>query len=219
MKIVAVIPAFNEKPTLAAVVEKTLTQVDQVVVVDDGSSRALGQYLPHDNRIISLRHPINLGKGAAMKTGVEASLRLGADVVVFLDSDGQHNPDEIPGVVAPILAGQNDIVFGVRSFDETMPFVSKIGNRFLTRMASVLFRIYVRDTQSGFRAFRTAVYPKLYWGSARYAVETEMIVNAGKHHLRWTEAPISTIYHDAYRGTTVLDGIRIFFSMIAWRFI
>ena len=192
MKIVAVIPAFNE-------------------------SKSLQNILPKNDRIIFLRHPINLGKGAAMKTGVDACLRIGTDIVVFLDADGQHNPAEIPRLTKPLIEGRDDIVFGVRNFQRSMPFVSKMGNMFLTRMASILFRIYIRDTQSGFRAFRTAVYRQLYWGSSRYAVETEMIVNAGKHHLRWTEAEISTIYLDKYRGTTVLDGMRIFINMIAWR--
>ncbi len=217
MKTFAVIPAFNESTRLAAVVSGALTHVDKVIVVDDGSNKSLQSLLPENEKVIFLRHPINLGKGAAMKTGVEAGLRLGAEIIVFLDGDGQHDPSEIPQLKEPIVSGRNDVVFGIRNFQKAMPFVSRLGNMFLTRMASLLFRIYIRDTQSGFRAFDIRTYPKLYWGSARYAVETEMVVNAGKHHLRWTEVPITTIYHDKYRGTTVLDGVRIFLNMIAWR--
>lgn len=217
MNTFAVIPALNEAKTLATVVAQALTHVQNVIVVDDGSSKPLKPALPPHERLLVLRHPINLGKGAAMKTGVEAARRLGAETIVFLDADGQHNPDEIPRLLAPIQADQADIVFGVRDFFRHMPLVSKLGNLFLTHMASWMFHIYLQDTQSGFRAFRLTIYPKLYWGSARYAVETEMIVNTGKYHLRWVEVPISTIYHDAYRGTTVIDGIRIFLNMIAWR--
>lgn len=219
MKTVAVIPAFNESATLRDVVAKAAMYVDVVMVVDDGSRTSLEALLPIGHNIVFLRHAINLGKGAAMKTGVEAGLRHGAEVIIFLDADGQHDPAEIPHLIQPIADDVADVVFGIRKFSRAMPFVSKLGNIFLTRVMSVLFRIYVRDTQSGFRAFRTSIYPQLCWGSPRYAVETEMIVNAGKHHLRWTEVEIRTIYLDAYRGTTIIDGIRIFINMIAWRFL
>lgn len=217
MKTLAVIPALNESTTLNRVVEQACRFVDEVIVVDDGSTKPLAATLPVRPQVQVIRHEINLGKGAAMKTGTIAAQRRQAEIVVFLDADGQHNPEEIPSLLQPIIEGRADIAFGVRSFHQHMPFVAKLGNIALTQLLRWMFGIYLRDTQSGFRAFRVSVFPKIVWESPRYAVETEMIVNTGKHHLRWVEVPIQTIYLDKYRGTTVLDGIRIFINMIAWR--
>lgn len=217
MKTIAVIPSFNEYHQIQKVVAATLSYVDAVVVVDDGSKQPLQDHVAMNTRLTVLRHEINLGKGAAMKTGVLFALNRHFEVVVFLDADGQHRPEEIPRLLAPIQANRADIVFGVRHFHHRMPLVAKMGNIFLSVMLGLLFRVRVSDTQSGFRAFRLAAYPQLTWESPRYAVETEMIVNVGKHHLRFAEVPIETIYLDKYKGTTVIDGIRIFLNMITWR--
>lgn len=218
MKIIALIPAYNEHERLRATVLAAQQYVQGVIVVDDGSAVPLASAL-HDREGISVvRHRLNLGKGAALKTGMVLAAHQGADLVVLLDADGQHNPAEIPQLLAPLLADRADIVFGVRAFHEQMPFVPRFGNMMLTWLLTMLFHIRVSDTQSGFRAFRMAVYPQLVWRSPRYAVETEMIVNAGKHHLRTKEVRISTIYLDKYKGTTVIDGIRILLNMITWKF-
>lgn len=218
MKIAAIIPTLNEFTHLAGVVEQVKPHVDHVIVVDDGSKRPLADTLKPNPAVTVIRHRINLGKGAAMMTGVRYASSHQFDAVVFLDADGQHDPAEIPKLLAPIQAGQADIVFGVREFHHTMPTVAKLGNIFLTTALSWLYGIPVRDTQSGYRALRLSRIKELAWSSPRYAVETEMIVNAGRHQVPWTEVPIRTIYLDAYRGTTVLDGIRIFINMITWRF-
>lgn len=217
MKTVAVIPALNENDRLHEVVRRTLEYVNEVVVVDDGSHQPLRHSLSHSDRLHVVRHAINLGKGAALTTGVEWAIRHGFQAAVFLDGDGQHDPSEIPMLLAPIQERRADIVFGVRALHYRMPFVARIGNIFLTTVIRLMFRINISDTQSGFRAIDLGTYDKLRWDSARYAVETEMIVNAGKRHLRHVQVPITTIYHDKYRGTTVLDGIRIFLNMISWR--
>ncbi len=218
-KIVAIIPALNEYAKLSEVVEQVSKYVEEIIVVDDGSKRPLKDFLPSLPNLFTLRHKINLGKGAALKTGVEFAKIRKADFVVFIDADGQHNPAEIPALLTPLSNGKADIVFGVRKFHEKMPLVARLGNIFLTQISQLLFRIKVSDTQSGFRAININIYPKIVWRSPRYAVETEMIVNTGKARARFTEVPIQTIYHDKYRGTTILDGIRIFFNMIYWRFL
>lgn len=217
MKTVAIIPALNEHARLQGVVRDTLNHVDQVVVVDDGSQQPLVDFLSPDPRIRVLRHVINLGKGAAMKTGVQWSILQGCDVAVFVDADGQHDPNEIPKLLAPITKDGVDIVFGVREFHGRMPLMARFGNIFLTRSLQFLFNIQVQDTQSGYRALRLSAYKKISWISPRYAVETEMIVNTGKHKIPYQEVPITTIYHDKYKGTTIIDGIRIMINMFAWR--
>lgn len=219
MKTIAVIPAFNEKGRIGGVLRDVVRHVDQIVVVDDGSSEPVAQFVHSDPKITVLRHRINLGKGAALKTGCEAAKKLGADTIVCMDSDGQHSPQDIPKFLHQLEKEQCDIVFGSRKIGKDMPLMMMLGNKFLSITMSLLFGIYVSDTQSGFRVFRTSAYPKLAWESPRYAVETEMIVNAGKHKLRWRESEIETIYHDKYKGTTVFDGIRIFLQILKWRLI
>lgn len=216
----AVIPAYNEQQHhLASVVERTARFVDEVFVVDDGSdARFLSLYRQLASHARVLRHRINLGKGAALRTGAQAAITSGAQIVVFLDADGQHDPEDIPRLVKKLINDKLDIVFGSRQIGRDMPLMMMLGNKFFSIATSLLFGIYLSDTQSGFRAFRSAIYPKLAWRSPRYAVEIEIVVNAGKHKLRFGEVDVQTIYHDKYKGTTVFDGIRIFINMLVWRF-
>lgn len=217
MRVVAVIPALNELERLQRVVEAALRLVDFVIIVDDGSKTPLQEHLHLNGRVKVLRHMINLGKGAAMKTGVIWAIRQKFEAVVFIDADGQHDPSEIPGLLGPLRRGQADLVFGIRKFHGRMPLVARFGNLALTKALQFLYRIHVDDSQSGYRAMRLAAFEKINWRSPRYAVETEMIVNAGKHKVPYTQVPISTIYHDKYKGTTIIDGIRIMINMITWK--
>lgn len=217
MRTVSIIPAYNDSERLPQVVSRARAFTDHVVVVDDGSRTPI--QLRPDPAVTIVRHRINLGKGAALKTGVLWATQAGYEAAVFIDADGQHDPNEIPKLLAPVIHRQADIAFGTRQFNDRMPFVARAGNLFLSAAARVLFGIHIQDTQSGYRAIHLPAYSKLAWESPRYAVETEMVVNAGKHRLRYVEVPISTIYHDRYKGTTIFDGIRIFISMITWRII
>lgn len=217
-RITAIIPAWNEHERIVPVVDETKQHVDEIIIVDDGSDEDSRRFLETlKDRAVVLRHRINLGKGSALRTGITAAIARGADVIVVMDADGQHRPGDIPRLVEALDGKQVDVVFGSRRIGGSMPAAMRLGNHFFSVATNLLFRIYVSDTQSGFRAFRSSVYPKLEWRSPRYAAETEMIVNAGKHHLRYCEVPIDTIYHDKYKGTTVFDGIRIFCSMLMWR--
>lgn len=220
MKITAVIPAFNEEQRIRSVAADTLPHVDELVVVDDGSGDNTAQAAAAvDPKIVSVRHIVNLGKGAAMKTGFDVAVSRGADIIVVLDADGQHLPEEIPVLTQPLLRTEADVAFGCRDIitSSSMPLVAKLGNRFLTAATRLMFRVNVRDTQSGFRAMTAGAYKAIRWDSSNYAVETEMIVRVGRSRLRSVEVPISTIYHDKYKGTTIIDGIRIFSNILFWR--
>ena len=217
MKTIAIIPALNEYTRLQEVVNCAIQYVDSVVVIDDGSNTPLQDHIALPANAIILRHIINLGKGASLKTGVIWAIQHQFDAAVFIDADGQHDPKEIPTLLQPIYDGQAQIVFGVRKFRGRMPVVARIGNLVLTKAMQFLYRIHVDDTQSGYRAIRLSVFEKISWNSPRYAVETEMIVNAGKHKVPFEQVPVTTIYHDKYKGTTIIDGIRIMINMLAWK--
>lgn len=207
-KIWAIMPAYNEE-NLQSVIDKTKQYVDHIVVIDDGSEKKI-----EAKNAYVLRHMINLGKGAALKTGCEFAIRNGVDKFIFIDSDGQHDPDEIPYFLNALE--ENDIVFGYRKESGKMPFILRFGNWFLTNIVRFLFKMDLRDVQCGYRAFNIDVYKKIRWESLGYEVENEIIANVGMHKLIYTEIPIKTIYADKYKGTTILDGIRIVWKMFGW---
>ena len=220
MKIAAVIPARNEVNRIRQVVEQALAFVNYVVVVDDGSTDGtLSQLNDLGDKVIPLRHRVNLGKGSALKTGCDAALRLKADVIVCLDADGQHNPASIPNFIEALQQRNLDIVFGMRQFNRNMPVTMLIGNQFLSQCINKLFHVLVHDTQSGYRAFTALAYGKLRWHSSGYEAETEMIVRAGEKKLKYGEIDIDTIYHDNYKGTTAFDGMRILFHILRWKLV
>jgi len=209
-----VIPAHNEENNVVEVINKVKSYVNNIIVVDDGSTDNTYDKAK-ENGITVLRHEVNLGKGAALKTGCDFALKQGAEKIVVIDADGQHNPKEIP----KFLEALNDyeIVFSHRTKSKAMPFILKFGNDFINKFSSFLFGVNIKDNQCGYRAFTNEAYKKIRWSASDYYMETEMIINAGKYKLRYTEIPIETIYADKYKGTTVLDGVKIVLKMLTWR--
>lgn len=215
-----VIPARNEARHIGQVLAGLGSEVHGLpvvaMVVDDGSSdRTPDLARAQGARVIS--HAINLGKGAALKTGCAAIIAAGCDVLVLMDADGQHRPSDLSLVVSPLLAGQADLVLARRRFTSDMPATMRFGNWGLSRLFTLLFGVTFNDTQCGLRALTAEAYPKLAWNATDYAVETEMLVRATRARLRTVEVEIETIYHDAYKGTTVTDGMRILANMIRMR--
>lgn len=209
-----VIPAYNESAHISDVIKKAKKYAKNIAVVDDGSkdktysiSVRLG--------VKALRHIVNLGKGAALKTGCDFAFRKAADKIVVLDADGQHDPKEIPNFLKALKSA--DIVFGQRKPSKNMPAILKFGNWFIDKSVKLLFSIDLKDTQCGYRAFTRNAYKKIRWKASDYSMESEMIANAGKNHLKYKVVPIQTIYSDKYKGTTVFDGIKIVFNMAKWR--
>ena len=209
-----IIPAHNESEHIAKVVQGALQYVPRVVVVDDGSKDDTTLQAQQAGASV-LKHAVNLGKGAALKTGCEYALQQGAERMVVMDADGQHDPKEIPKFFA--VLGDHDLAFGVRSVPESMPLVLQFGNQVINKTLQLLYHMKINDSQCGYRGFTAQAYPKLRWDATNYYVETEMIIKAGKHKLTHTQLPIETIYADKYKGTTVLDGVIIMSKMISWR--
>jgi len=215
MKIIAVMPAYNEERNIADVIKKTKNYVDEVIVVDDGSVD--DTIKEAKNADLVLEHMINMGKGLALKTGIEAAIKRRGNIIITIDSDNQHNPKDIPKMVDIIKNEDIDIVIGSRSFNRNMPLSYKIGNIFLYKTFKFLFKVNIVDTQCGFRAFKSNIYNKIRWTASSYSVETEMLIKVGKNRLKYKELPIQTIYEDKYKGTTIFDGIKIFLNMLLWK--
>lgn len=226
MNIGVVIPAYNEADrigTLLSSLKNNLSgYVVTVVVVDDGSAdsthAAAKKAASHLKRFRIVRHKTNLGKGAAAKTGCQAVSQMGVDVIVLMDGDGQHAVDDISRLVKPLEESELGLVIGSRKDRGAMPATMRFGNKALTALTKLLFGVSVQDTQSGFRAFTAKTYPLIQWIDPRYAMETEMLIFAAVRHVPVMEVGIPTVYHDSYKGTTVLDGLRILATILMWRF-
>lgn len=215
-----VIPTFNEHQRIQRVIQGVYTYTPHIIVVDDGSQDTNLKQLTQEFPFLTvLTHDINLGKGAAMKTGCDFAVSQGAHSIIVMDADGQHVPSDIPRFIEKLKTGKYDLIFGARVIGKNMPLLLFLGNKFLSICINLFFRVFISDTQGGFRAFTSDAYKKIRWESADYRVETEMIVNAAKHHLRYTEIEIQTIYHDKYKGTTPLDGLKIFTQILKWRWL
>lgn len=215
-KVFVVIPAFNEEEHIAEVIDKTKKYVDNIIVVDDGSKDNTYE-IAANKGIIALRHIVNLGKGSALKTGCDYALNNNADIMIVLDADTQHDPEEIPRFINTLKENNLDIVFGSRTRNKDMPFILRLGNWSINKTLNLLFNIKLSDTQSGYRAFTTEAYKKIRWDASDYSMESEMIANVGKKRLKYKEINIKTIYSDKYKGTTVMDGVKIVLNMVWWR--
>jgi len=218
-QVVAIIPVYNEEEHIFDVVKETKKHVDKVIVVDDGSRDKTFLKAKEAESDYVLNHIINMKKGISLKTGFEAALKLKPrpKYIVCLDGDGQHNPSDIPRLLHKIKSENLDIVIGSRQIGGKMPFLFKFGNLGLNQIFSFLFKLKIDDTQSGFRIVKSEVYRKIRWFSTGYGVETEMLAKAGKHKLRCAEIPIKTVYLNKVKGTTIVDGIRIFLQMLFWK--
>ncbi len=213
-EIYVVIAAYNEEKHITDVIKKTRKYCKNIIVVDDGSKDdTFGK--AKKKSVIVLRHIVNMGKGAAVKTGCDFALKKGAKVIVLLDADMQHDPKEIPNFLKALK--DVDIVFGYRRLDKRMPLVLRAGNWFINKITNLLYKVNLRDTQCGYRAFTADAYKKIRWKALDYSLESEIIANVGKNHLKYREVPIQTIYSDKYKGTTVIDGIRIVINLLIWR--
>lgn len=214
-KIIGVIPAYNEENSISKVVFETIKHVDDIIVIDDSSTDNTYENARKAGAI-ALRHIINRGAGAATCTGIQAALKLDADIIVTIDADGQHLPDDIPSLIKPILENRADIVIGSRfegNIDE-MPFIKKIGNILLNKITFLFYGINISDTQSGFKAFSRKTASLIDITVDRYGFCSEVIGEIRRKKLRFVEVPIPAIYINKNKGTTTFDGFKIIFDLV-----
>lgn len=190
-KVAIVIPAYNEQETVGDVVRRAREYSDLVIVVDDGSADGTAEAASSAGAIV-LKHDRNRGKWAALRTGIEEALRRGADIVVTMDADGQHMPEEIPSLVFTLERA--DVAVGSRS-RSGMPLIRKLSNTITTGLLRVMFGVKVADSQCGFRAYRRqAAEVLLSVQSDGFEGETESLVRLARAGMKLADAPVSTIY-------------------------
>jgi glycosyltransferase involved in cell wall biosynthesis len=208
-RIFCIIPALNEQRNISGVVRSVVPCVTSVIVVDDGSRDDTGK-LAQEAGASVLRHFINRGQGAALRTGTEYAVSQGADIIVHFDADGQFLPQDIAAVTKPIVDGAAEIVFGSRFLDNTtkMPFIKKRVIMPLARLVNKLFLgVELTDPQSGFRAFSRKAYPQLAWQQDGMAHASEILSLSVRSGLPIREVPITVIYHQF--GQKFSGGIKI----------
>ncbi|KON28378.1 hypothetical protein AC481_01815 [miscellaneous Crenarchaeota group archaeon SMTZ-80] len=192
---------------------------DSIIVVNDGSQDDTNREAKNAGATVA-NHLINLGTGAALSTGLKIAIREKADMVVTMDGDGQHDPNDIPMLIRPLIENKVDIVLGSRFLGniKSMPFYKKIGNRFLSIITSMRCGKKITDSQCGFRAYSAKVFKSIIHDSTDYTWASEFLIRVISYDYKWIEVPIKTIYpKKRIKGTGLIDGIRIFMKMILYK--
>lgn len=222
-RIIIVIPIYNEGQVIGEVIDEIRKWGNHsMVVVDDGSGDD-GFYKALARDVLALRHKINRGKGAAIKTGVAAANLLEADVVVTMDGDGQHDPEDIAALVEPILCGTTDVVLGTRKLDQgKMPFIKVIANTIGNFFTWLFYGIWVSDSQSGFRAYSKYAALIIDTKADKYEYDSKIIREIKSNRLRFLEVPIHTRYTEYSKNKKhkqgFIVGLKTLFRMI-WNLI
>jgi len=191
-KICILIPAYNARNTLGLVLKKIEPLKSDVVVVDDGSSDETKR-LALENRVQLLEHPLNLGKGAALRTGFQYILQRDYQVVITLDADGQHDPAEIPFLLRIFQSVKPDILIASRAMEfDKMTFLRRFWNRLGVKAVSRLCHSDITDSQSGFRLIRTEVLKALNLSTSGFETELELLIKACKRGFSVLSVPINT---------------------------
>ena len=214
-----IIPAFNERATIGRVLRRVLLQecVEQVVVVDDSSTDGTFEAVTacaDDPRISIRRHPRNLGKGAAIRTGLEA---ITAPVVIIQDADLEYDPVDYPKLIRPILDGRADVVYGVRGFagQTAYSYWFVKGNQLVTTATNILFNCYIQDMETGFKAMRTSLMRRLNLRGNRFDIEPEITGRVLRLGYRIHEVPIDYYARSRSEGKklTWKDGVKALLTL------
>jgi glycosyltransferase involved in cell wall biosynthesis len=194
--IVAAIPAYNEEKTIAKVVVRAMKHVDKVVVVDDGSTDDTAAIAEHLGAHL-VRHEGNRGYGAAIQSCFSFARDINSDALVILDADGQHNGDDIPRMLAPIRAGDADIVVGSRfagADTSEVPSYRRAGLRIINEATNRIAKQKISDTQNGFRAYSRKAIQQIRMYERGMGVTSEIQIRGGDAGLTVLEVPVEVAY-------------------------
>ena len=216
--ILAGICAYNEARYIGSIVLQARQHVDEVIVVDDGSRDNTAEVARLAGATVIV-HSGNRGKGAAIQSILGEAKKINPDVLVLLDADAQHNPNEIPVLAKPISEGF-DLVIGSREAQkDKTPRYRRIGQKVIFRSSRLASKTNIVDSESGYRALSPKAIKKLELKATGFGIESEMIANAAEKKLKITEVPISNIYtkdgsthHPIWHGIDVLGRIVIMIS-------
>ena len=210
LKIIVGTPAYNEEKYIGSIVLQARQHAREVIVVDDGSTDRTSMVAQLAGATV-IRHDENKGYGAAVRSIFNEVMERDIDILVILDADSQHNPDEIPNLAEAVAEGA-DVVIGTRTIHrEAIPYYRRIGQSVLSKLTRVLSRKKVFDTESGFRAISKKALASLDLKETGFAACSEMISIASRKGLNITEVPISVTYtKDSSTMHPVKHGLGVF---------
>lgn len=220
-----VMPVYNERVTVAEIIRRVRAAdvpLDlEVVVVDDGSSDGTDQILSaiEDSTVRVVTHPVNRGKGAAVRTGIE---RARGDVVLIQDADLEYDPEDWPGLLDPILKGKAHVVYGSRftGARKNMLLTHWIGNRFLSLVTNLLYATTLSDMETCYKVFDRRVLEGITIRSDRFDFEPEITAKVLRRGFRIFEVPISYAGREPEEGKKITwrDGFAALRALVKYRF-
>jgi polyprenyl-phospho-N-acetylgalactosaminyl synthase len=222
-RVMVIVPAYNEGPVILATVRALLRAGHEVIVVDDGSQDET--FAVRELPVVYIRHAVNLGQGAALQTGMTYALRAGADIAVHFDADGQHDWRQIERLLAPILDGSADVVFGSRFLRKADAARVPIKKRLLLRggilISWLLSGVHLSDTHNGFRALSRLALERVRLQENGFAHATEILQRVRQSHLRFVEVPITVTYTDysMQKGQPISNSIDVLFDLVLSRLV
>jgi glycosyltransferase involved in cell wall biosynthesis len=214
-KILIVIPAFNEEENIGEVIQKAKAMYPEVLVYDDGSVDNTAS-IAEQNGAIVIKNNRNMGYGRALSTLFQHAIIMNADIVVTIDSDGQHDPNQIPRLIQPLLENRADMVIGSRFLTNddklNVPKYRSFGIKTITRFTQAGCIDRITDATSGFRAYSLFALSKLNLTENGMAISTEILLKANRCNLRITEVPITTKKYDI-RDSSAHNPLRMGWSV------
>lgn len=227
MKLTIIIPVYNERNTIQEVLRRVrrvdLGDIDkEIIVVDDGSTDGTRDILSMegDSTTRIVHHPENRGKGAALSTGIKLAT---GDLVIFQDADLEYDPEDYPRMLAPVLKGKAEVVYGSRFTGErrNMLFWHYLGNRFLSFVTNLLYNTTLSDMETCYKLFKREVIQSIEIKSRRFDVEPEVTAKVLKRRIRIYEVPISYAGRELEEGKKITwrDGLPALWALIKYRFV
>jgi len=219
VNIYVVVPAYNEENTISDVITNLKNNnYKNIIVIDDGSTDSTYK-IAKENKTIVIKHPINLGAGAAVKTGTDYALSIGADIIIIFDADGQHMAKDINNLIKPIINKEVDVTLGSRFLDKksNVPWLKKIFLKGGTLLLFLMYGIMLTDTHNGFRALSRSAAEKIHIRSRGMEHASEILEEIKIKKIRYKEIPV-TIKYSTYsisKGQRISNSLNIFFKMLS----
>jgi glycosyltransferase involved in cell wall biosynthesis len=222
MKLSVIIPVFNEVKTILEIIEKVKKAPfdKEILVVDDCSTDGTRQVLEkYEGGVKIFFHDTNRGKGAAIRTVLP---HLSGDLVIIQDADLEYDPSEYPRLIAPILEGKADVVYGSRFLGRprrVLFFWHSVGNKIVTTLSNMLTNLNLTDMETGYKVFRAEVFKKIKIETSRFGFEPEMTAKVAKMGCRIYEVPISYWGRDYSEGKKISwrDGIAAIYWILRFK--